>query len=135
MTISFELGDNGLVHFNFLGQAFIILKTRGAAERIIMELDDGCLMLSSRRYVHKSIYLIVAVLFVFSRSKGKLSGLARLEAGGRVARASLSPSAVEVPLGFPQFGKHEVYPSDHRVGMSTPSPLPFESRLASFTPS
>lgn len=74
MTISFELGDNGLVHFNFLGQAFIILKTRGAAERIITELDDRCLMLSNRRYVHKSIYLIVAVLFVFSRSKGKLSG-------------------------------------------------------------
>ncbi|KAI8568806.1 hypothetical protein RHMOL_Rhmol02G0229100 [Rhododendron molle] len=30
------------------GQAFIILKTRGAAERIITELDDRCLMLSNR---------------------------------------------------------------------------------------
>ncbi|KAL6980130.1 hypothetical protein U1Q18_021779 [Sarracenia purpurea var. burkii] len=29
------------------GQAFIILKTRSAAERIVKELDDGCLMLSN----------------------------------------------------------------------------------------
>ncbi|KAI7994408.1 Protein ANTI-SILENCING 1 [Camellia lanceoleosa] len=31
------------------GQAFVILKTKGAAERIIKELGDGCLMLSNGR--------------------------------------------------------------------------------------
>ncbi|KAI8547305.1 hypothetical protein RHMOL_Rhmol07G0184700 [Rhododendron molle] len=44
MIISFILADYGLVHFNFLGQAFVILKTRGAAERIITKLDDRCYM-------------------------------------------------------------------------------------------
>ncbi|KAG8375553.1 hypothetical protein BUALT_Bualt10G0112000 [Buddleja alternifolia] len=34
------------------GQAFVIFKTREAVERVVMELDSGCLMLPNQRHFH-----------------------------------------------------------------------------------
>lgn len=41
-----------------LGQAFVILKTREAAERVIRKLRDGCLILPNQRYGQVSELLL-----------------------------------------------------------------------------
>lgn len=56
---------NQLCHISFVhvvGQAYVIFKTREAAEMVVTKLDEGCLLLSNGRYACNLNHSIVIVL-------------------------------------------------------------------------
>lgn len=56
LGFSFWLKSFDLPYLPLSGQAFVIFKTKDAAERVIRKLNDGCLMLPNRRYRCRFMY-------------------------------------------------------------------------------
>lgn len=53
-----------LISFDVVGRALVAFRTKEAAERVSKKLDDGCLMVSNKRYIfnlHSRFFLVTNV--------------------------------------------------------------------------